>query len=83
MLPPLYNPFSSAAAELNLLVCFGGRGCNQHYQSKGDVRDKTGDAFDSVSVHMLFEVRLMDPVLEVFVGEVDAKLIWGFGWWTC
>jgi hypothetical protein len=37
--------------------------------------DKTGDAFDSAFIHMLFEERLLDPVLETFVGEVDAKLI--------
>ena len=41
--------------------------------------DETGDAFDGVFVHMLFEERLLDPVLETFVGRVDAKLIEGVG----
>jgi hypothetical protein len=39
------------------------------------LRDETGYAFDGVFIHMLFEERLLDPVLEAFVGEVDAKLI--------
>jgi hypothetical protein len=37
--------------------------------------DKTGDAFEGVFIHMPFEERLLDPVLEAFVGEVDAKLV--------
>lgn len=41
----------------------------------GNLWDETGDAFDGVFVHMPFEKRLLEPVLEVFVGEVDAKLI--------
>ena len=38
-----------------------------------NLRDETGDAFDGV--FMLFEERLLDPVLETFDGEADAKLI--------
>ena len=41
--------------------------------------DKTGDPFDGVFIHMLFEEQLLDPVLETFVGEDDAKLIEGVG----
>jgi hypothetical protein len=33
----------------------------------------------TVFIHVLFEERLLDPVLEAFVGKVDAKLIKGVG----
>ena len=37
--------------------------------------DEMGNAFKGVFIHMLFEERLLDPVLEAFVSKVDAKLI--------
>lgn len=37
--------------------------------------DETGDAFDGIFLHVLFGEKLLDPDLEAFIGEVDAKLI--------
>ena len=41
--------------------------------------DETGDAFDGVFIHVPFKGRLLDPVLEAFIGEVDAKPVEGVG----
>ena len=41
----------------------------------GNLWNETGDAFDGVFIHVPFEQRFLNPVLEAFVGKVDAKLI--------
>ena len=41
--------------------------------------DETGGPFGGVFVHIPFKERLLDPVLEMFIGKVDAKMIEGVG----
>ena len=41
----------------------------------GNLQNKTGDAFDGVFIHVPFKQRFLNPVLEAFIGKVDAKLI--------
>ena len=41
--------------------------------------DETGDPFGGVFVHISFKEQLLDPVLETFVGKVNAKMIEGVG----